>query len=244
MLASAQEGIAYEDSVFVPRVGKWPDLRSDEQAVFMTSWCHGAPGIALGRIGGLALLDSDDIRRDIEIAVQTMRAAPVQGVDHLRCGNLGRADVLLVAASKLARPELALLASRQAWQVVTKAEQTGCFCCTRCCRWGCTAPVSSRVRLALVLNCCGSRIQLGCRQCCCGSKAVNAPFEGVRWHRPSSLRTDPPDGPPSPDGTPTSSRLNSTRTCRPPKTQPVAREAALALSQTRTLAFPSVTPTV
>lgn len=127
MLASAQEGIAYEDSVFVPRVGKWPDLRSDEQAVFMTSWCHGAPGIALGRIGGLALLDSYDIRRDIEIAVQTMRAAPVQGVDHLRCGNLGRADVLLVAASKLARPELALLASRQAWQVVTKAEQTGMF---------------------------------------------------------------------------------------------------------------------
>ena len=127
LLAAAQEGIAYEDSVFVPEAGNWPDLREEEKPTFMTSWCHGAPGIALGRIGGLAMLDSDDIRRDIEIAVQTTRAARVQGVDHLCCGSLGRADVLLLAARRLSRPDLAEAASQRAWQIVARAEESGTF---------------------------------------------------------------------------------------------------------------------
>jgi type 2 lantibiotic biosynthesis protein LanM len=125
--AAAQEGIAYEDSVFVPEAGNWPDLRAEEQPSFMTSWCYGAPGIALGRIGGLAMLDSDAMRRDIEMAVQTTRAPGVQGVDHLCCGSLGRADVMLVAASRLARPDLAKVASRWAWQIVTRTAETGTF---------------------------------------------------------------------------------------------------------------------
>jgi type 2 lantibiotic biosynthesis protein LanM len=127
VLAAAQEGIAYEDSVLVREAGNWPDFRTDEQPAFMTSWCHGAPGIALGRLGGLAVLDSDDIRRDIEMAVQTTRAAGVQGVDHLCCGSLGRADVLLVAASGLARLDLAEVASTWAWQIVARAEESGTF---------------------------------------------------------------------------------------------------------------------
>jgi type 2 lantibiotic biosynthesis protein LanM len=126
-LAAAKEGIAYEGSVFVPQAGNWPDLRAAQQPAFSTSWCHGAPGIALGRIGGLAMLDSDDVRRDIEIAVQTTQAFDVQGVDHLCCGSLGRVDVLLVAAGPLARPELAEVASQWAWRIVTRAENTGTF---------------------------------------------------------------------------------------------------------------------
>ena len=127
VLAAAQEGLAYEDSVFVPEAGNWPDLRAEEQPAFTTSWCHGAPGIALGRMGGLAMLDDDDTRRDIEIAVQMTRAARVQGVDHLCCGSLGRADVLLVAASRLARPDLAEVAGKWAWQMVARAEDSGTF---------------------------------------------------------------------------------------------------------------------
>jgi len=127
VFAAAQEGMAYEDSVFVPEAGNWPDFRAEEQPAFMTSCCHGAPGIALGRLGGLAMLDGDDIRRKIEIAVQTTRAAGVQGVDHLCCGSLGRAEVLLVAASRLARPDLAEVAGQWAWQMVAKAEESGTF---------------------------------------------------------------------------------------------------------------------
>ena len=125
--AAAREGIAYEDSVFLPEVGNWPDLRAQEQPACMTSWCHGAPGIALGRIGGLAQLDTDDIRGDIETAIQTTRAAGVQSVDHLCCGNLGRADILLVAADRLSRPDLAEVASQWAWQVAARAEESSAF---------------------------------------------------------------------------------------------------------------------
>lgn len=127
VLAAAQEGIAYEDSVLVREEGNWLDLRTDEQSAFMMSWCHGAPGIALGRLGGLAMLDSDDIRKNIEMAVQTTRAAGVQGVDHLCCGSLGRADVLLVAANRLSRLDLAAVASTWAQQVVAKAKENGTF---------------------------------------------------------------------------------------------------------------------
>ncbi len=127
LLAAAQEGIAYEDSVFVPEAGNWPDLRAEEQPAFMTSWCHGAPGIALGRMGGLTVLDNNDIRRDIETAIKTTQATGIQNADYLCCGNLGRADILLTAASRLSRPDLAELANTWAWQMVTRAEETGEF---------------------------------------------------------------------------------------------------------------------
>jgi lantibiotic modifying enzyme len=119
--------MAYEDSMLVREADNWPDFRIDEQPAFMTSWCHGAPGIALGRLGGLAMLDSDDIRRDIEVALQTTRAAGVQAIDHLCCGNLGRADVLLVAANRLSRLNLAEEARTWAWQIVGRAEKSGTF---------------------------------------------------------------------------------------------------------------------
>ena len=127
VLAAAQEGIAYEDSMLVREAGNWPDLRTDEQPAFLTSWCYGAPGIALGRLGGLAMLDSEAIRRDIEMAVQTTRAAGVQGVDNLCCGSLGRADVLLLAASRLSRPDLAEVASTWAGQIVARAQESAAF---------------------------------------------------------------------------------------------------------------------
>ncbi len=127
VLAATQEGIAYEDSVLVREAGNWPNLRTGEPPAFMTSWCYGAPGIALGRLGGLAMLDSEAIRRDIEVAVQTTRAAGVQEVDNLCCGSLGRAEVLLVAASRLSRPDLAEVASTWAGQIATRAQRSAAF---------------------------------------------------------------------------------------------------------------------
>ena len=57
---AASEGIAYECGVFSASVGNWPNLRSFSEQIgqpdFMVSWCHGAPGIGLGRLGGLLIL--------------------------------------------------------------------------------------------------------------------------------------------------------------------------------------------
>ncbi|GHO85588.1 type 2 lanthipeptide synthetase LanM family protein [Dictyobacter formicarum] len=126
-LAAASEGIGYESSLFVPEANNWPDLRQEPQPSFMTTWCHGAPGIGLARIGGLPMLDTSQIRTDIELALQTTRRLGLQSLDYLCCGNVGRVEVLLAAADRLSRPELAEDARCQVGQIVTQARQTGAF---------------------------------------------------------------------------------------------------------------------
>ena len=53
---------AFEDALFDPVNGNWPDLRRNiERPNFARSWCHGAPGIALARLRAGML---DDERRE------------------------------------------------------------------------------------------------------------------------------------------------------------------------------------
>lgn len=127
LLAAAKEGIIYEESLFTPGGDNWSDLRVEEQPAWRMSWCQGMPGIALARIGGLPVLDTPRIRKEIEFTVQAIQKFGVQSQDHLCCGNLGRGDILLVATRWLSRPELARAGLRGAGQVVTKAVQTGAF---------------------------------------------------------------------------------------------------------------------
>ena len=42
--------LEYEDSLFVPEVGNWMDLRCGDKPGYMNAWCHGAPGILLSRL--------------------------------------------------------------------------------------------------------------------------------------------------------------------------------------------------
>lgn len=74
-LEAAEEAIAYERSVFFPTIGNWPDLRSfalsEGKPSFMTSWCHGATGVGLARLGSLMILDTAQIRQDIAVALNT-----------------------------------------------------------------------------------------------------------------------------------------------------------------------------
>jgi len=130
-LEAAEEAIAYERSVFCPSTGNWPDVRTsdvgEDKLSFMTTWCHGAPGIALARLGGLEILDTTEIRQEIAVALNTTQQFGLQNLDHLCCGNFGRMEVLLVAAQKLSRPEFWKTAQNQAAQIVTRAEHTGAF---------------------------------------------------------------------------------------------------------------------
>lgn len=124
---AAEEGFAYEHSRLVPKVGNWPDLRTPagQGASFMTGWCHGAPGIGLARLGGLAALDTPEIRADIAIALETTRQRGVQGLDHVCCGSLGRVEFLLAAASRLACAEWLEMARQWTGQLVRRARQAG-----------------------------------------------------------------------------------------------------------------------
>jgi type 2 lantibiotic biosynthesis protein LanM len=128
---AAEEAIAYERSLFSPVEGNWPDLRSfaliDGKPTYMTSWCHGAPGIGLARLGSLAILDTPEIREEIAIALDTTLQFGLQNIDHSCCGNCGRMEVLLVAAQKLLRPNLLETVNKQASWVVERAKQLGGF---------------------------------------------------------------------------------------------------------------------
>jgi type 2 lantibiotic biosynthesis protein LanM len=125
---AAAEAIAYERSVFSAEKGNWPDFRkTGPESAFGLGWCHGAPGIGLARLGGLAGLDTPEIRQDIAIALQTTQQAGLAGVDHVCCGNFGRLELLLVAACQLSYPELHQTAQQQAAQIVARAGQKGVF---------------------------------------------------------------------------------------------------------------------
>uniref|UniRef100_B8HVI2 Lanthionine synthetase C family protein n=1 Tax=Cyanothece sp. (strain PCC 7425 / ATCC 29141) TaxID=395961 RepID=B8HVI2_CYAP4 len=126
---AAIAGISYEQSLFSATAANWPDLRSIVQQEglpgFSVSWCHGAPGIGLARIGGLDSYATAAIQQEIEIALQTTQKQGAYGLDHLCCGTFGRIELLLVAAERFDRPELQETARYLATQVVTKATEQG-----------------------------------------------------------------------------------------------------------------------
>jgi len=93
----------------------------------MVSWCHGAPGIGLARLGSLSIFDTPEIREEIAVALNTTLQFGLQNIDHLCCGNCGRIEVLLVAAQKLLRPDLVETVKKQANWVVARAKQVGGF---------------------------------------------------------------------------------------------------------------------
>ncbi|BAZ48796.1 lanthionine synthetase C family protein [Nostoc sp. NIES-4103] len=125
-LEIARQSIAYEQSVFDELAGNWPDYRKAMQvnsgSSLMTAWCHGAPGIALARMGGLSVLNTIEIEKDVVAALSTTRNFSLHGIDHLCCGNFGRIEVLQVAAQTLSRQEFADLAIKQASWVVRRAK--------------------------------------------------------------------------------------------------------------------------
>ena len=95
-LLSAKAALSYERSYFDNSEQNWPDKRFDEENKFMASWCHGAPGIALGR-ACLWQTDAWDqqCRNEIEIAASTTaKHLNSPASDNLCCGKLGMTTIL------------------------------------------------------------------------------------------------------------------------------------------------------
>ena len=101
---AAQQGLAYERSLYSPEVRNWPDLRNtseDGEPFFMNGWCHGAPGIGLARLASLQHLAGGEIREEIAAAVETTLAEGF-GQSHCLChGDMGNLEVLLLAREAL-----------------------------------------------------------------------------------------------------------------------------------------------
>ena len=103
---AAEAGLAYERSLYVAERRNWPDLRSgseegDGSPNFLSTWCHGAPGIALARLDGLRHLDDGTVREEIAIALETTLREGF-GRGHCQChGDLGNLEPLLLAQDRL-----------------------------------------------------------------------------------------------------------------------------------------------
>ena len=81
----------------------------------------------MARLGSLEILKTITIEEEIQIALETTQKHGVQAIDHLCCGNLGRAEFLLVAAKQYSRSDWRQIALHQATSVVARAKQSGAY---------------------------------------------------------------------------------------------------------------------
>ena len=117
-LEAAAKGMSYERSKFNAMHGNWPDLRGlvlrskKDPEVFMTSWCHGAPGIGLSRaaLWGTELWD-EKCNEEIAAAIQTIKNKPGGEGNNICCGTAGLmiiAQILATGPWQITRTKRAL----------------------------------------------------------------------------------------------------------------------------------------
>jgi lantibiotic modifying enzyme len=121
---AAADGLAFERTLYAPEADSWRDPRYG-RLVADHGWCHGAPGIALGRLGALDVHDDAETRAELSRALAATRVLPDAELDHLCCGNLGRAEVLLQAYQALGDSALLDDAHAIADRVLRRAEGGG-----------------------------------------------------------------------------------------------------------------------
>jgi lantibiotic modifying enzyme len=98
---AARAALDYEETTFDAGEGNWPDHRErldGERPRFMLGWCHGAPGVALGRLCLLGTPLWEDAR-EVELQAALRATARPDGAgDSVCCGRFGRAAILRLAA--------------------------------------------------------------------------------------------------------------------------------------------------
>jgi len=132
---AAESAIAYERSIFVVEEENWPDFRNclgpqenQSKPRFSTSWCHGAPGIALARIDSLPYMNDAETREEIRIALRKTAGSRF-GIDHCLChGQLGNLDILQYAAQQLDAPYWNEIGNRLAAETLAEIAEGGCSC--------------------------------------------------------------------------------------------------------------------
>ncbi|HEX5714518.1 MAG TPA: type 2 lanthipeptide synthetase LanM, partial [Thermoanaerobaculia bacterium] len=130
---SAAEGaLKYERSWFSPERGSWPDLRESrgtgDSHSFPFAWCHGAPGIGLGRIASLPYLKDPEMLDEIRTAARSTLAEGF-GFNHSLChGDLGNLELVREAGRVLEDADLEAKAKRIASGILAQIEQDGPRC--------------------------------------------------------------------------------------------------------------------
>lgn len=106
----ALRALAFEQNSYDADEGNWIDWRGVDSSAprFSNSWCHGAPGVALSRLTLLSELPNhparEDWREDLATAAEATAQLCEGGYDHLCCGSLGRAAILMLLADTFENP--------------------------------------------------------------------------------------------------------------------------------------------
>jgi type 2 lantibiotic biosynthesis protein LanM len=132
--AASWDAIRYERSCFSPEHDNWPDLRRQEGKAgppdFLHAWCHGAPGIGLGRAAMLADSRDPEMASEIRAAVRSTLAEGFGGNQSLCHGDLGNLELIRAAARALDDPDLAAEADRLAGRILARIEAGNLRCGT------------------------------------------------------------------------------------------------------------------
>lgn len=121
-LEAARGALDFERSLYFEEHGNWRDMRSTGNLRFSSSWCTGAAGIALARLGALSTaLECEVLREDLLHGLQATEAAPLAAIDYICCGNMGRAEVLYQAFLRMGDETLRDSAVSLAAQVLHRA---------------------------------------------------------------------------------------------------------------------------
>lgn len=118
---AALEGFAWERSLYDAQAETWLDTRTG-RPLEQAAWCHGAPGIALGRCASGAALREAAVAADFELALGLTRALPEARRDLLCCGNAGRIEILASLGRACGRAELLDDAWRLTRPLLTRRE--------------------------------------------------------------------------------------------------------------------------
>jgi type 2 lantibiotic biosynthesis protein LanM len=133
----ALAAVEYERSLFSPSTRTWADLRRRplnasseqvDQSHTITAWCHGAPGVGLGRLQLLTHSDQEETRAEIQTALEITLARGF-GYNHCLChGDLGNLDFLLQAQAALGDPALEKQIDRLSAIVLESLRNQGPLC--------------------------------------------------------------------------------------------------------------------
>jgi class II lanthipeptide synthase len=129
---AARGALRYERSWFSPRHDNWSDLRTSGETAegpsFSNAWCHGAPGIGLGRLGTLPYLCDPEMRGEIRAALRSTLAEGFGFNQSLCHGDLGNLELVREAGRVLDDAGLAAEARRLAARILTRIEDEGPRC--------------------------------------------------------------------------------------------------------------------
>lgn len=124
-LDAALGGLRFDRGLFSTDRDEWYDLRfSGSEPGEAVQWCHGTPGIALGRALMWRVTRDDPVARDAERAVSLTLQSDVVN-DGLCHGSLGNVDCCMVAAEIMGRDDWREAAYQKAAGVWWRARDRG-----------------------------------------------------------------------------------------------------------------------